>query len=61
MVEAISGAEETDEHNDLFCRFRKKKHREVGIILALAWNLKVLSRLRCMNQLVMEVMPIRVN
>jgi hypothetical protein len=30
MVEAIFGAEETDEHNDLFSRFRKKKHREVG-------------------------------
>jgi hypothetical protein len=30
MVEAIFGAEETDEHNDLFCRFRKKKYREVG-------------------------------
>jgi hypothetical protein len=29
MVEAIFGAEVTDEHNDLFCRFRKK-HREVG-------------------------------
>jgi len=29
MVEAIFDAEGTDEDNDLFCRFRKKKHKEV--------------------------------
>jgi hypothetical protein len=59
LVEAVFGAEETDEHNDLFCRLRKKGNREIwGIIIAMGWTLKVLNRLRCMNSLGMEVKPI---
>jgi hypothetical protein len=29
MVEVIFDAEKTDEDNDPFCRFRKKKHKEM--------------------------------
>ncbi len=58
MIEAIFGAEESDEHN-LRTRFRKDGNREKwGIILATGWNLKVLNRLRCTKSLGMEVVPI---
>jgi len=58
MIEAIFGAEESDEHN-LRTRFRKEENRERwGIILAMGWNLKVLNRLRCRKVLDMEVVSI---
>ncbi len=58
MIEAIFGAEESDEHN-LRTRFRKDRNRERwGIILAMGWNLKVLNRLRCRRSLGMEVTSI---
>jgi hypothetical protein len=58
MIEAIFGAEESDEHN-LRTRFRKEANRERwGVILATGWNLKALNRLRCMKSLVMEVVSI---
>jgi hypothetical protein len=58
MIEAIFGAEESGGHN-LRTRFRKDQNRERwGIILATAWNLRVLNRLRCTKRLGMEVMSI---
>ncbi len=58
MIEAIFGAEESDEHN-LRTRFRKEENREKwGVILAMGWNLKVLNRLRCRKMLGMEVTSI---
>ena len=58
MIEAIFGAEESDEHN-LRTRFRTEENRERwGIILAMGWNLKVLNRLRCRKMLGMEVASI---
>jgi hypothetical protein len=58
MIEAIFGAEESDEHN-LRTSFRKEENRERwGIILAMGWNLKVLNRLRCGRMLGMEVTSI---
>ncbi len=58
MIEAIFGAEESDEHS-LRTRFRKDENRERwGVILAMGWNLKVLNRLRCRKMLEMEVTSI---
>jgi len=58
IVEAIFGAEESDEHN-LRTRFRLREHREKwGQILAIGWNLKVLNRLRCTRHLGIEVTPL---
>ena len=58
MIEAIFGAEESDEHN-LRTRFRKEENRERwGIILAMGWNLKILNRMKCTKMLGMEVMSI---
>ncbi len=46
MIEAIFGAEESDEHN-LRTRFRKEENRERwGQIMAMGWNLKILNRVR---------------
>jgi hypothetical protein len=58
MIEAIFGAEESDEHN-LRTRFRIKEHREKwGVPLAIGWNLKVLNRLLCAKQLGINVTPL---
>src|SRR2546427_12807189 len=58
MIEAIFGAEESDEHN-LRTRFRKEGNREKwGPIMAVGWNLKVLNRLRWTKMLGMEVTSI---
>lgn len=58
MIEAIFGAEESDEHN-LRTRFRKEENRKRwGVILAMGWNLKILNRLRCTKMLGMEVTSI---
>src|SRR5438132_315826 len=58
MIEAIFGAEESDEHN-LRTRFRTEENWERwGIILAMGWNLKVLNRLRCRKMLGMGVASI---
>ena len=58
MIEAIFGAEESDEHN-LRTRFRTEENRgRWGIILAMGWNLKILNRLRCGKMLGMEVASI---
>jgi len=58
MVEAIFGAEESDEHN-LRTRLRIREHREKwGQIIAIGWNLKVLNRLRCTKHLGIEVTPL---
>lgn len=58
MIEAIFGAEESDEHN-LRTRFRKEENREKwGPIMAIGWNLKVLNRLSWTKMLGMEVTSI---
>ncbi len=59
LIEAIFGAEETDDRNKLRTRFRITEHREKwGLMLATGWNLRVLNRLRCTRLLGMEVKPI---
>jgi len=63
MMEAIFGAEESDEHN-LRTRFRKEEENRsrwgiiIIIILAMGWNLKILNRTKCTKMLGMEVMSI---
>ena len=58
MIEAIFGAEESDEHN-LRTRFRREDNRRRwGPIMAVGWNLKVLNRLRWTKMLGMEVTSI---
>ena len=55
MIEAIFGAEETDNHN-LNTRFRIDENRERwGKILAIGWDLKVLNRLRSAKRLGIEI------
>ncbi len=57
MIEAIFGAEETDNHN-LNTAFRIKENQERwGKILAIGWNLKVLNRLHAAKSLGIEVKP----
>jgi hypothetical protein len=57
MIEAIFGAEETDNHN-LYTRFRIKENQERwGKILAIGWNLKVLNRLQSAKSLGIEMKP----
>jgi hypothetical protein len=57
MIEAIFGAEETDNHN-LYTRFRIKENQERwGKILAIGWNLKVLNRLHAAKSLRIELKP----
>jgi hypothetical protein len=59
MIEAIFGAEESDEHNNLRTRFRRDDNRRRwGPIMAIGWNLKILNRLRCRKILGMEVTSI---
>jgi hypothetical protein len=57
MIEAIFGAEESDNHN-LKTRFRIRENRERwGKILPIGWNLKVLNRLQCAKSLGIEIKP----
>lgn len=57
MVEAIFGAEETDNHN-LYTRFRIKVNQEKwGKILAIGWNLKVLNRMQSAKSLGIMIAP----
>jgi hypothetical protein len=54
MIEAIFGAEESDEYN-LKTRFRLKGHREKGgVILAIVW---ILNRLLCAKQVGINMTP----
>jgi len=58
LIEAIFGAEESDNHK-LQTRFRIKEHQEKwGQILAIGWNLKTLNRIRCTKQLKITPKPI---
>ena len=51
LIEGIFGAEETKRHQ-LHCRFLiESNQRRFGKIRTIAWNLKVLNRLRCANKL----------
>ena len=51
MIEGIFRGEESKRHQ-LHCRFiRPDNRRRFGKIRAIAWNLKVLNRLRCTNDL----------
>ena len=51
MIEGIFGAEET-KNRQLHCRFTKPANmRRFGKIRGIAWNLKVLNRLRCAREL----------
>ena len=55
MIECIFGGEESKLHQ-LHCRFiRWDNHRHFGKIRAIAWNLKVLNRLRCARMLGIEI------
>ncbi|MGH2638182.1 MAG: transposase, partial [Rhabdochlamydiaceae bacterium] len=57
MIEAIFGAEESDNHN-LYTRFRIKENSERwGKILAIGWNIKVLNRLKSANSLSIVLTP----
>jgi hypothetical protein len=57
MIEAIFGAEESDNHN-LYTRFRIDENRERwGKILAIGWNLKVLNRMMSARLLGIQIMP----
>ncbi len=47
MIEGIFGAEGSDNHR-LLCRYRKKETQErFGLLLAIAWNVCALNRIRC--------------
>lgn len=51
MIEGIFGAEEARGHR-LHCRFvREDNRRRFGMGRAIAWNVRVLGRLRCANEL----------
>ena len=55
MIEGISGGEESKRHQ-LHCRFIRWDNRcHFGKIRAIAWNLKVLNRLRCARMLGIEI------
>jgi hypothetical protein len=57
MIEAIFGAEESDNHS-LKTRFRIRDNRERwGKILPIGWNLKVLNRLQSAKSLGIEIKP----
>ena len=56
LIEGIFGAEETEHHHQLYCRFRlKNNQKRFGLIKALGWNLEVLNRLQCANKLAINV------
>lgn len=58
LIEGIFGAEEVRGHR-LRTRFRKRGCQERwGLILCIAWNVKVWNRIRCAKELGMEVKPI---
>jgi IS5 family transposase len=58
LIEGIFGAEEVKGHR-LRTRFRKRGCQERwGLILCIAWNVKVWNRIRCAKELGMEVKPI---
>ena len=57
MIEGIFGGEESKRHQ-LHCRFiRWDNRRRFGKIRAIAWNLKVLNRLRYARMLGIEIPP----
>ena len=55
MIEGVFGGEESKRHQ-LHCRFiRPDNRRRFGKIRSIAWNIKVLDRLRCASMLGIEV------
>ena len=55
MIEGIFGGEESKRHQ-LHCRFvRPDNRRRFGKIRAIAWNIKVLNRLRCARMRGIEI------
>ncbi|MBV9667565.1 MAG: transposase [Nitrososphaeraceae archaeon] len=58
LIEGIFGAEETEHHHQMYCRFRlKNNQKRFGLIKALGWNLEVLNRLQCANKLGIKMTP----
>ena len=52
LIEGIFGAEETEHHHQLYCRFRlKNNQKRFGLIMGIGWNMGVLNRLQCANRL----------
>lgn len=57
LIEGIWGAEETRGHS-LRTRFRSRECQERwGLMLCIAWNIRVWNRMRCASELGMEVKP----
>ena len=55
MIEGIFGGEESKRHQ-LHCRFiRPNTRRRFGKMRSIAWNIKVLNRLRCARVLGIEI------
>ena len=55
MIEGVFGGEESKRHQ-LHCRFiLPDNRRRFGKIRAIAWNIKVLNRLRCARMLGIEI------